>query len=354
MQEQKPTKIVVVPARPPIDKLVAYKRILLDQGDESRLLIEFCDVNEPTDAHFDGWRAKCSPGVEPYLIDVGKKKYHNLGSSAAQVEKLSSTTESGVIFNRLVELVNENNRTGFLKNPRHSIAKILRDAYHVMNSGSASQEVVFDHGMDVVNAFFFHQNKREWDSLFSDPQYLELKELWKGFAVMEEEVVPFTVPLYFKQLFMSGRSEQEINTKIGWWLYKVKSISKHREVAKEKKYRLYDFAVQNKRVGIIHVGNYFEAAAATYQFVGSGRLAVGIIGDERGHVHIQTSIRHKVDVADLFAYLNEVEPGLWYYEQRFRAKMILNGSPQFTGVTPTSLTPNEFRQLALRLIKFPE
>ncbi len=69
----KPFMLVVVPARPPIDKYVAFKRVQLDREDRFRIGLEFCDMNEPTDAHMSWWRSKCSPGVEPYLIDVGGK-----------------------------------------------------------------------------------------------------------------------------------------------------------------------------------------------------------------------------------------------------------------------------------------
>ena len=126
MHAIKPLMVVVVPARPPIDKYVAFKRVQLDRTGEYRLEVAFCDVNQPTEEMMARWRAMCSPGVEPYLVDVGDKKYHQLGSSAAEVEFMASETRSGRTIKHLVELVNENNKTGNLKNRRHSIAKLVR------------------------------------------------------------------------------------------------------------------------------------------------------------------------------------------------------------------------------------
>jgi hypothetical protein len=355
MSVSKPLMIVVLPARPPIDKLVAFKRVELD-NERFHLGIVFCDVNQPTDTHMSSWRSKCTPGVEPYLIDVGEKKYHHRGGSAAEVEMMSSETHSGRTFNRLIELINRNNKTGFLKEAPHSVAKIIRDAYHVMNGGDRSQEVVFEHGMDVVNAYFFRHDKREWEIL-SQPEYAELKKLWDGFGVKDSNVQDFTIQLYFRQLFMSGRSEAEIVAKISWWLDKERRIAQRREAAKAKTYapRIVRHS-GGKAIGLLYVGDSFEGIAASYQQIGSGKLGVGIIRNELKQVHIASSFRHKgANFDTLYAELNRREPGLWYFEGRFgkgRDPKIMNGSRQFTGVPPTRISDGELLQLAARFITF--
>jgi hypothetical protein len=348
--------IVVVPARSPIDKLVAYKRVELDNESRFHLAVEFCDVNEPTEAHLSWWGSKCSPGVGPYLIDLGGKKYHHHGNSAAEVEMMSSATHSGRVYNHLVELINQNNKTGFLKNAPHSVAKIIRDAYHVMAGGDDSQSLVFEHGMDVVNAYFFHQDKRSWDAL-SEPEHAELKKLWNGFGVKDSNIQDFTLQRYFRQLFMSGRSQQEIITKISWWLDKERRIAQRREAAKAKTYTPCTVRhIGKKTIGLIYVGDSFEGLAASYQQIGSGNLAVGIIRNELGQVHIASSFRHKgANFNALYAELDRREPGLWYLEGRFgngQDPKIMNGSRQFTGVRPTRISDGELLRLAAELITF--
>lgn len=359
MPELKPVKSVVVPKFPPIDKLIAFKRVQLDLGEHFRLRIAFCDVNIPTPEHHERWDAMCTPGTgEAYLIDVGDKKYHKIADSASQVEKMSSETQNGRTWNRLVELANENNRTGSLKKARHSIAKIIRDVYHVMNGGEDSQKIVFDHGMDVVDGFFLRQNNRSWENLFTSETYAELRELWDGFDVTEKEVLPFTLPLYFRQLFLAGRGVAEIIAKISWWLDKIERVAKRRETARKKAFFVRRFIIGDKPAGLAHVGNCFEAEAFTYDWIGSGKLAVGIIRNERGHVHIQTSLKHKVGNLDLLAsQLEKMEPGLWHHETRFSAggapvKMLLNGSNQFTGIPVTGKTDEDLIKLVRGLVIF--
>ena len=203
-----PVKCVVAPNHSPIDKAVAYKRVQLDFGRRYRLRLAFCDVNTPTPEMVAKWNAMCDADAgEPYYIDVGEKKYHALAPSASQVEKMASDTTEGRTFNMLVELVNQNNNSGKLKSYPYSVAKLMRDVYEIANS----QEVVFDHAMDVVNAFFFRPNGRSWEDLFVREEYAALKDLYLGFDVTPKEaMLPFTLPLYFRQLFLSGRSVAEI------------------------------------------------------------------------------------------------------------------------------------------------
>jgi hypothetical protein len=347
--------IVVVPARSPIDKYVAYKRVQLDRTEAFRLEVAFCDVNQPTPELMARWRSMCTPGVEPYLVDVGDKKYHQLGSSAAEVELMSSETRSGRTIKYLVGLINENNKTGNLKNRRYAIAKLLRDAYHVMKGGDDSQNVVFDHGMDVVNAYFMDHGRRAWDALFN-PEYAELKQLWDGFNVSEKEVIDFTLPLYFRQLFTSGRSAEEIIEKIDWWNDKAKRIAARRGAIQNTDYQIRPFKIQGRDAGLVHVMDYFEAEEVPYKLFGDKNLALSllIIRDECGNVHIKSSFRFPgINLDKLFEFLNQLEPGLWYFEKRFKAgPMIMNGSRQSTGVTSSALSDGDLCQAAHSLVVF--
>jgi hypothetical protein len=354
MPVSKLVKVIVVPARPPIDKFVAVWRVRHDNS-QYHCIVEFCDVNQPTAEDMARWQAMCSQDIEPYLVDVGDKKYHQLGSSAAEVELTASETRSNRTLMQLVSLVNENNRTGNLKNRRYAIAKIVRDAYHVMNSGDGSQSVVFDHGMDVVDAYFMDHGSRAWGTL-SNPEYTALKQLWDGFNVSEKEVLDFTIPLYFRHLFMSGRSTDEIVTKIDWWIDKMKRIEARRAAIKGTEYKIRPFKIQGHAAGLVHVTDYFEAEEVPYKLFGdkSLELSLLIIRDELGHVHIKSSYRFPgINLDKLYELLNQLEPGLWYLEKRFKAgPMLMNGSRQFTGVTVSQLSDGDLCQAAHSLVTF--
>jgi hypothetical protein len=287
---------------------------------------------------------------------VGTKKYHGQSSSAAQFEKTSSETRSGRIYNDLVELINQNNRTGILKKYRHSIPKLVRETYQVMNSKDVSQELVFDRCMHVVDAYFFDQGKRSWESL-SEPKHAELKMLWDGFGVTEEEIKDLTLPRYFKHLFMSGRRDQEIVERISWWLNKARRVAIRRESAQRKEYRpLITRTVFQRPIGLFYVPDYFEAEVVTYKWIGSGKLAVGIIRNELGQVHIATSQRHgTINLKAVLQKLNELEPGCWYSEERFgdgHVQMFMNGSRQFTGVPPTRFSNGQLLAMVAEHMTF--
>lgn len=354
MSVSKPVKVIVVPAKPLIDKFVAARRVLNDNAQYS-VIIEFCDVNQPTAEHLARWQAMCSPGVEPYLIDIGDKKYHQLGSSAAEVELAASDTRNNRTLKHLVDLVNVNNKTGNLKNRRHAIAKLVRGAYHVMNGGDDSQSVVFDHCMDTVNAYFMDHGRRAWDAL-SNPEYIELKKLWDGFNVSEKEVIDFTLPLYFRHLFTSGRSVEEITEKISWWNDKAKKIAARRAAAQNANYQIRQFKIQGRPAGFVHVSDYFEAEEAPYKLFGDKALGLSllIVRDEQGHVHIKSSYCYPgINLDSLFEALNAAEPGLWYFEKRFKAgPMLMNGSRQFTGTAPSEFSDGNLCVAAHALVTF--
>ena len=347
--ESKPVICVVVPALPPVDKYVAAKRVALDLGPFFRVRMAFCDVNIPTPEHYRQWDAICSEDRTAVLIDVGDGKYHKGFQSAAEMARLASSVEGGAVWNQLVGLANRNNETGFLKQFPYSTAKLIREAYHTATNPIVSQEFFWDKMMDVVNSFFWRQNRRDWNALFSDPKFVTLHRLWEGFNVQEKDVQPFTVPMYFRRLFMSGRPEADIIAKVTWWMKKGKQVQNLHAEARKKRYELQRFQVCGKPAFVAAVGNYFEAAAVSYQFLGSGRFALGVLRGPNGHAHIQPSFRHKdSDLSGVFAELDRREPTRWYYETRFdggRSQMLMNGSWQFQGVTPTGLSDGQIQAI---------
>jgi len=333
----KPTRCVVIPNFSPIDKLIAFKRIELDHGPFVALKVAFCNVNIPTPTHSAIWESMCSPRQEPILVDVGDEKYHKGFLSASQMQKMSSGIEGSSTWNYLVELANENNQTGALKQARYSVAKIIRDAYHVVKA----QEVIFWKGMDVVNSFFWKSAKRNRGLLFEEPAYSTLHQLWDGFNVREAEVLPFTLPMYFRKLFVSGRPEAEIIAKISWWLDVSKQADERRTAGRKKDFKFRPFRVGNDHpAGLAHVDGYFESLGFIYQWPGSGKLWLAIVRDNAGHATIMPSVRHPgADFTKLAETLEGLEPTRWYHEKRFSSgQMVMNGSFQFTGVTPTSLS----------------
>jgi hypothetical protein len=339
---------LVVPNRSPIDKYVAAKRVLSDWRNvpSTRFEVEFCDVNIPTTEHYRRWDRGNSGSA--LLLDVGDLKYHHGYQSASQMAKMMSHVEGGATWNRLKELANINNRTGFLKQRRHSVAKIIREIYHVAPAGTDDlkwQRQCWANCMDVVDSFFWRMDQRNWDTLFSDATYKDLRRTWDGFNVEEPEVLEFTLPLYFRKLFRGGRALPEIERRMSWWLDNNKRVQNRHREARGKQYQFRRFHLrENVPAGVFRTDNYFESNAVGFQHLGAHlddpkALALAVIRMPTGGMVILCSFRHEIDLKRVYEELAKREPNRWYLETRFMAgHMIMNQSWQFTGVTPSALT----------------
>jgi hypothetical protein len=348
----KATRSLVVPNRPPIDKYIGAKRVYLDWKGLTNFQVEFCDVNIPTPVLQKQWD-RGNPG-SAILIDVGDEKYHKGFMSAAHMQAMKSGTDGSATWNMLEDLARRNNETGFLKNFRHSIAKAVREIPHVLPDDDTHKRIIWVHGMDVVDSFFWPVNRRSWDSLFEDSTYNALLALWKGFSVSEIDVQPFTLPMYFRKMFMSGRTQEEIMCRTSWWLDNMKKVTVRQERARKMRFNPKRIAFHGQTVGLIHIGDYFEAGSFTYQHIGApNMLAVGIIRNPKGGTTIQASRNHKVNLDRVFQALDRDEPTQWYYEGRFSSGSILmNGSWQFTGVKPTAKSDEQLLTLVQQFAEY--
>lgn len=357
MAQNMTVRSLVVPALPPIDKYVAAKRVMLDwrKVPSTRLQIEFCNVNIPTPEHYKVWdRGNRGSAI---LIDVGDRKYHHGYMSASEMVKMESPIDGGSTWNRMLELVNKNNTTGFLKQRRHAVAKMIREIPHVFGDRNYGERETWTYGMDVVDSFFWRMDRRNWEDLFNDSLYADLRQLWEGFGVNEEEVQEFTLPLYFRRMFRSGRPAAEIMQKMSWWLDHAKQVARLHDAAHRKEYRnrtrTFELQGTEERGGIVHIADYFEAGGFNYKALGSGVLALAVLRNRFGGAVIMCSNKHRVNFHELCQELARKEPNRWYFEGRFESgQMVMNQSWQFIGVTPTSLTDDELIVAVAKYAKY--
>jgi hypothetical protein len=333
-------RTLVVPALPPIDKYIAAKRVMLDWESVARFDVAFCDVNVPRPEDYKRWDGD-NPG-SAILIDLGDEKYHGRCMSAAEMAKMKSNTENGATWNKLLEMANKNNQTGYLKNAPHAVPKLIREIPHTFADRKRGEAETWGYGMEVVNSYFWRQDRRAWEALFTDPSYAKLRQLWEGFSVIGEPF-DFTLPFFFRRMFRSGRTEAEIMRKMSWWLDKAKDVTHRHERAGKGVFKPRQFSFKNGgTAGLFHVADYFESGAFNYQWVGSGKLALGILRNRFGGIVILSSGRHQINLERVYQELARREPTRWYFEGRFSSgHMVMNQSWQFIGVTPTSLSDDE-------------
>lgn len=332
-------RTLVVPALPPIDKYIAAKRVMLDWEGIAKFNVAFCDVNVPGPEHYKRW-----DGVNPgsaILIDLGDEKYHDRCLSASEMQKMKSNTENGATWNKLLEMANRNNGTGYLKQAPHSVAKLIREIPHTFTDRARGEAETWTYGMDVVNSYFWRQDRREWESLFTDPEYADLRRLWEGFGVLGDPK-DFTLPFYFRRMFRSGRSLAEIGQKMSWWIDHEKAISQRHRAAKAAKFqdRTRTFSLKDEvEGGVVQIKDYFDGGAFIGNVLGSGVLAIAVMRNPHGGVVIMPSNKHTLNLETLYQELVKREPTKWYFEGRFASgHMVMNQSWQFVGVTPTAMT----------------
>jgi hypothetical protein len=377
---------LVVPSLPPIDKYVAALRPILDgEKEDIRYNVEFCNTNIPSQEDFNLW----TRSGYFILVDVGERKYHKLYPSATDSERHRSLTHESILWNRFLPLINFNNRSGFLKNLPHSIAAKVRTLPHTFIDRSKGERETWHYGMEAVRSYFRHKNRRQWETLRTDPDYADLYRMWNGFGAgfdymisineytireieiemnqanatypylnlklerVLEALEAFTLPGYFRHMFLAGDTQDEILKVMSWWLDHEKMAKEMQKEAHKKNYSFDSFEVapgSGAYAAIAQTENYFQSQAILKRclYNASDPAALAIIRMPTGGVLLTTSLRHKLDMTEAYQLLQLRETGRWHVEGRFAEggiQMAMNQSWQYIGVKPTDLGKDDFISL---------
>jgi hypothetical protein len=379
------TRTLVVPSTA-IDKPWAALRQIFDlQEQNTRFNFAFSDKSFPDESDRAKWDGD-APG-SAILIDVGDDKYHNGFLSASDFQMMHSAQRNSHIWNKGVALINLNSSTGFLKRLGPlSIAAMIREIPHIFEDRSRGDLETFQYTMRVLRAMFRPANRRVWNDLFDNQEYANLKEIWEGFHVGREfevnmpddlafklweliqemnkkyphlnlwyddviKLLPsFTLPGYFRRLFLAGENPAEIMRIMSWWLDSAKKVKRLENGARNKKYKFDRFEIPGATGAVVKVDNYFEGNAFTFKHVGTPHnpLALVVKRMPTGGVLIQSSIRYDIDFTELYNELKRREYKRWYYEERFldqKIDMVMNQTWALTGNPVTGLKDEEFVSL---------
>jgi hypothetical protein len=356
-QTERPVVALVMPNRPTLDKVIAAVGVQLALRQKFDVVYLYCHVNEPDKNDFREWGKVCSLGHNPILIDVGNNKYHNQTGSAAEMVKRRFHI-SHPIYCKLAQIATDNNKNGYLKKSQHSVARIMRQIVHL--DDLTTTEMV-DRVVDVVDAYFLAP-RRTFDCLFKQKQHHDLFRIWQRVAPSgEKSVADFNLAMYLRQLFCSGTIEDdEIIAKINWWRDREAEVGLMETVATAKvtapNYQYYSFAIGNIPCGVFEAENYFETIAILEEFLNSGKLMLGIIRHPSRHSLIKLSRKFQgIELRQFFEKLNELEPKRWYAEIRYSSgTALMNGSPQYDKVPPTSFAALGLVKLASDLVRIPQ
>src|SRR5258708_38035357 len=100
--------------------------------------------------------------------------------------------------------------------------------------------------------------------------------MWEAFGITDQELADFTLPLYFRRMFRSGRPEQEIMRRMSWWLDHTKAVIQKHERARRMQLTPKRLEIQGTQAtaGLIKVNDYVESGAINAQMRGRVNRAV--------------------------------------------------------------------------------
>lgn len=332
-----PYHAVVMLMNPPIDKIAAKTVAEIAQG--TPLAVEdFWTENDCPEAQFSQWAAK---GI--LSIDIEKEKYHGKAGSATEVVIRKLGIPQTPAIRQLLEILRDNNRTGYLKSATIPVAYIVRELYEL--DGYDVLDVINRSGM-VVKAWLWDQENspvpgRDDEAFKAEP------ELSQVVAAANGDYRDFTVGQYARALWREGRSAVTIRELAEFW---IKGYQTVRRLIAEAEAVIFEDHGQNPDEFAITVpggtlwGRWLETANPHVAKAASRNYHVLVVKHPvRGHVSVMTD---GLDVSRLHAELSRREPKRWHRS----GGSLINGGRIYIGVEPTGGNREGF----IRLIKsFP-
>ena len=332
---------VIMLHEPQFEKIAARSIVQRFLGYALPVVILWQRNDEPSEEIFRQW-------LEGNLIpiDIGQNKYHTRGTRSA----LESIIEDYEIplepaLKQLLEIVNKNNLTGYLKGFHGSIVWTLRELYKL----GCNQREVIGAVNDVVEAFLDAFDKPALPGEEAVLTGLVSGLIGKDF--LKSNFAPFTIPRYMRDLWRLGVPVEEIVRRAkyfaeGWQSAQSMRARTQEQLLSGENYEVfYNFEFPTgQRGGLIKTDSPYLSRELVQQF------DVAIIKNSHGNVRVQTrGGPQKVYLAALARELEKQEPGRWFHDPRLPA--CFNGTRQYQ-VRPTSLNAEQFVEMIRRLVRF--
>ncbi|MBI3251569.1 MAG: hypothetical protein HYZ62_01510 [Candidatus Andersenbacteria bacterium] len=261
------------------------------------------------DIHFHGDPNRPDTFIDIDVIVDYKTTKH--GSATAKVAFDGNLTDWTVT--RLVQLVNQNNRDGKLKQVEHSFVQLIRDRFSVGtgNPSKARRVATVDLFWPVMNIFF------------------QACGTGDGKLAMTAMDNPFTLAAFAELCQLANADSAQVETWTSALVREFERADDLQEFALERAAEIEAFEFD--------VPLYSNAAVAKGHFIESDntRLAseylsthadVMVLVVRRSNGNVAIFCRGAQVFDDLYRELERLEPALWHHETRFASPMLLNGS----------------------------
>ncbi len=310
----------VLPYKPPIDKIYALqilqaKNLVPIEG------VAYWTSNDCPPEQFSEWtNSSCYP------IDIGDRKYHLAGvRSASEFVVKEFGIELSAGSQKLLDLINENNKSGKLKNYKFAVAHMLRELYELTDDEDFHIEVIM-RAADVIQMCIAAEDGKivQSEEGFSE----SMQDLIEHFAGCNNS--PLTLGRYVRDLWLAGFEPTAIREKVSFWTERWAEVQARLAEGRETLAKLspVEDQVAGTKVVVLKTDNRFLSKAA----IKSGRWGIRIIVQGSGHTVISTN---GYDLGKLHGVLQKIEPGKWYYQAKMGA--MINGGPQYVGTEPTAI-----------------
>jgi len=270
-----------------------------------------------------------------YTIDLGGDKYHGKAGSSTEMvanDLFGSVDAAPVAIQKLVGLVNKNNKNGHLKAGQNRVAHILRELYE-LEEGEDWHLDVAAAAIHVVSTWIDAYHAKGIPVV--DEAVSALAEKFKANAE-----APLSLGEYVRNMALLGDPSEEIVTRMAFWEAGLNRLAEARARAKALygSMRHDTFSTQGMR-GIVLTNE-----AANYFVVGCARkdYRVVITRNDRGNVTINA---RGFDLTDVYLVLSLDEIGLWYLVPTGGKSVVMNGSRQYEQTPATKKKIGEFIRL---------
>lgn len=268
-----------------------------------------------------------------YYIDCGPNDYkvRNCASALEVVSKDFWMATQSRAETKLLDVLDRNNKTGFLRKLKFSLAWAIRYARVI----DRDPKKVLGKALDIIGVYLL-TNPVEimTNQLGAGSEMLsKIREELREIAGTEElDFHAFTLPWYMAAMEEMESFKTEIRDTMAYWVRYFKALEKAKEEAKAGEGIQSEFDIPGcGKAKLIVSDNPFIADAQV-----SGNAAMAVVWTAEGNVTILVNHRTGLSLAKLAAVLQEKEPGAWYYNQR--RKSLHNGSPR-RPQSPTTIKP---------------
>jgi hypothetical protein len=266
----------------------------------------------------------------------------------------------------------QSGRGGYLKTPKWSFAKFLRQVDEIESAGATSEERVnafLPHAMRVIATYLAYAEHCSGTLADHLPAFVadvpELASFATSSVRLERPEAFLTLPGYLVARHAIGVSADGIRALHALWqsaFVAAQEVDDRLDAQAQEVVAILcrtpdAFQRQPYGTSVVIEGTSKRLASRLWDRL-PPHVMILILRDSDGHMAIMSRFGANIDLGPVYGALKVIEPDCWYLEGRFnkgRSTIVLNGGGKVSqSVAPTSIPSVEFPALVSRCAIFPK